>query len=157
MSNLIILFLSIIISYLIFFLEKENLLMSLVQASFLNGINKSTNEGKSIDSFYNSSIGRGVSKKEKRGFEIDTRNELKKKSENINTKISSIRKELNSNLKHLEFILMIENQLVDLATKDKYTIERLQKYVKVKIEVQLKIIQLSQRITNYNSSQINLC
>tara|TARA_R110002049_G_scaffold308910_1_gene514815 strand:- start:2357 stop:2752 length:396 start_codon:yes stop_codon:yes gene_type:complete len=131
--------------------------MGLVQASFFNNTNKNIAEEKDADLFNSPDINISVSKRAMEGLKIDSTTELNKKAEIVNTKIELMRKELNSNLRHLEFILTIENQLANLASKDKYTLERLQKYVKVKMDVQLKIIQLSQSISNDQSKKINLC
>ncbi|WP_072403734.1 hypothetical protein [Flaviramulus basaltis] len=79
---------------------------------------------------------------------------LNKKPKIADKKIDVIRHELSSNLKHLEFILAFENQLADLASKDKCNLERLEDFMKIKKDVQLKIIELSQTITYYQSQRI---
>lgn len=58
---------------------------------------------------------------------------------------------LQSNLKNLEFMLTLENSLMNLASKDQCSTDRLEEFMKMKKELQINIINLSQLITGYQS------
>jgi len=61
----------------------------------------------------------------------------------FDTNIIRTKKALQKNLNHLEFIITIEESLVSLAANDRCNAIRLEEYLKVKKEVQLKIIELT--------------
>lgn len=156
MSNLIFILLFILISYLIFLFEKGNYLYGLSQVFSFNILNESiiVNENmmekkNKVNNDYKI-YGSGQVDKYP---ETHKASNIVYKSDILGKKIEFKRRELNSNLKHLEYILTIENQLSNLAYKNTYTVERLEEYIKIKKEIQLKIIELSQIISHHNSSK----
>ncbi|MGJ8548054.1 hypothetical protein [Winogradskyella wichelsiae] len=75
----------------------------------------------------------------------------------IDDKIREAKMELKRSLNHLDFIIGIEESLVKLASKDCCNIKRLQEYLKLKKEIQLKIIELSELIAHYQANKIGVC
>ncbi|QNK76524.1 hypothetical protein H7F37_10290 [Winogradskyella sp. PAMC22761] len=74
----------------------------------------------------------------------------------IDNKIKEASKELKRNLNHLDFITGIEESFMKVASNDS-CIERLQEYLKLKKEIQLKIIELSKLIADYQVNKIESC
>lgn len=153
MSNFIFLSLFIVISYIIFLFERGNLLVGLAHIPFFNNFSEIINIEKKYAVNNGSDLGVYIAAQK----QIKVEPKPNKKPKNTNKKIDIIRQELSSNLKHLEFILAFENRLADLASNDKCSLERLEDFMKIKKDVQLRIIELSQTITYYQSKRINMC
>ncbi|WP_445956476.1 hypothetical protein [Yeosuana sp.] len=160
MSNAILLPVLIVLSYLIFLLKNAGQVFKYASASkFGNKVSNMVLEKKGFK-IYNGSKetndAGGLNE-----FKIDSNIYLKtgpkKQPGFLDNKIVRTKKELNSQLKHLELILALESPLTILASKSKCTTKRLEEFIKIKKEVQLKIIELSQTISYYQSNKINLC
>lgn len=92
-------------------------------------------------------------------LEVDENKEqtFKPLDSEFDLKIKDAQVKLKNNLKNLEFIMATEDSLLKLAEKDKCSIERLEEFIRIKKEVQLKIIELSQVIATCQSGKVNLC
>ncbi|MDO7171526.1 hypothetical protein [Mariniflexile sp. AS56] len=157
MSNLILLLLFALITYVIFFIEKDALILDFSEISFFNETFENGDETKNRDLFKTAPG--------KTSIATITEEVLVSNPKMVqtviptieNSKIKALRQELNINLMHLEYTISFEDQLADLASKDRVSLERLQEYAVAKQELQLKIIELTQTISYYQSEKINLC
>ncbi|MFC4723253.1 hypothetical protein ACFO5O_13030 [Geojedonia litorea] len=68
-------------------------------------------------------------------------------------KITNANKDLKNNLKLLEYIMTIESHLANQALKNCYSTDKLEEYLIVKKEIQYKILELSKFISQSQSNQ----
>ncbi|RIA08541.1 hypothetical protein OE09_0356 [Flavobacteriaceae bacterium MAR_2010_72] len=160
MSNIILLILLIAVSYFIFLIESKTTmfgyanLIAFGNNDLFNLFQELTKPKKDF------SLNLNREKSQLNEFRTDSNQDLIAKTikQPLHLdKTITAQRELKSNLKHLELILALETPLSNLASKDKCTVERLEEFVKIKKEVQLKIIELSQTISAYQSSKVNMC
>ncbi|MEP5254413.1 MAG: hypothetical protein ABJQ39_05075 [Winogradskyella arenosi] len=79
---------------------------------------------------------------------------MDKDRKNLDIQMRSVKAALKKNLTHLEFIITIEESLISLAEKDRCTALRLQEYLKIKKAIQLKIIKLTRKLSNYQMKKM---
>ncbi|TVZ57934.1 hypothetical protein NA63_0425 [Flavobacteriaceae bacterium MAR_2010_105] len=161
MSNIILLILLIAVSYFIFLIESKTTmfgyanLIAFGNNDLFNLFQELTKPKKDF------SLNLNREKSQLNEFRINPNQNSSAKTIkqplHLDKTITAAKRELKSNLKHLELILALETPLSNLVSKDKCTVERLEEFVKIKKEVQIKIIELSQTITAYQSSQVNMC
>lgn len=101
-----------------------------------------------------------VSKKETKnncGIRLENKSDILSNTTNMDPLNCNRKKELDDHLKHLEFILAFENQLKGLGCNGNGTIDKLERFMLLKQEVQLKTIQLSQIILKEQLNKNEIC
>lgn len=143
MSNQLLFFTSLIISYTLWNTEKYFGIFSLVLA------NKTYSDYRKKIMFSHNKVS---------GAHVENKTIQPPNNNNtgvnklIDNQLSAAKRALMKNLKHLELITTLENQLVMLSSKNQCSIDRLKDCLATKKEAQLNIIQLTKEIVSLKAN-----